>query len=129
MIPAKAGILNENLRMKFTKFSLIVLLAIFSVSCANAQEDKIFSLIQKNHLTELSLDCIHYIKFENEPATELSPKSTRYDIRETHNQKCSGDPETSPRLFSITIDEKGRAWSDYDTQVTGEEDKLLKIQP
>jgi hypothetical protein len=34
------------------------------------------------------------------------------DVRELHNEKCQGDIQTSPRLFSIAFDKNDKVWSD-----------------
>jgi hypothetical protein len=41
------------------------------------------------------------------------------DVRETHNDRCGGDPETAPRLFTIIVDKQSGAMK-TDAESTGE---------
>lgn len=59
-------------------------------------------------LTQLPLECLDF---------ELQDKPFEgkfvIDARETHSKTCNGDPNTSPRLYSIAIDDTtGQLWSD-----------------
>lgn len=60
---------------------------------------------QKYHdrLTSLSIECVSfYERGESKLAFEV-------DVHEKHNDKCGGDPETAPRLFTLEINKKNGA--------------------
>ena len=62
----------------------------------------------KYHLSVIKLTCLSFEvapeKFEDKPTV---------DVREIHNKECGGDPQTSPRSFSVAFDERtGEIWSD-----------------
>ena len=59
-------------------------------------------------LTEIALECLSFELLE-----ELFEGKRIIDVREQHSETCGGDLNTSPRLFSIAIDESnGSVWSD-----------------
>ena len=60
------------------------------------------------HLSAIKVTCLSFQvaqqKFEDKPMI---------DVREIHNKECGGDPQISPRIFSIAFDERtGEVWSD-----------------
>lgn len=59
-------------------------------------------------LTGIALECLSFELLE-----ELFEGNRIIDVREQHSETCGGDLNTSPRLFSIAIDESnGSVWSD-----------------
>lgn len=74
---------------------------------ANAEE-KVRTVIFKNKLTSVKPECL---------SVELDEKESEviwlFSAYEIHTEKCGGDPETKPRLFSVRIDIKtDKTWSD-----------------
>lgn len=59
--------------------------------------------IVKQHLSALPLQCLAL-----SPAAE-APSGYLITVREVHSKECGGDPDTSPRLFSIKIDGAGKS--------------------
>lgn len=55
--------------------------------------------IVKNKLTTLKPECLSYSYGGNDIYYEI-------DVRENHNEICGGDPETSPKLFTYTVNKK-----------------------
>ncbi|HEX5485459.1 MAG TPA: hypothetical protein VFX23_05640 [Limnobacter sp.] len=55
--------------------------------------------VQKYQLTTLALECLYF---------DTEDEKTKYlvRVREKHNEKCGGDPETSPTLFFIRVNKK-----------------------
>ncbi len=71
-------------------------------------EKKVRVAIFKNNLTSVKPECL---------SVELDEKESGviwlFDAYEIHTEKCGGDPETKPRLFSVRIDLKSdKTWSD-----------------
>jgi hypothetical protein len=64
-------------------------------------------IVAKYNLTQLSSECLI---FEN--AGKHQEYKAIIDVRELHNEKCQGDIQTSPRLFSIAFDKNDKVWSD-----------------
>lgn len=65
-------------------------------------------ITKKFKLTNIELSCLNFVVLEN----QIERKKV-IDVHEKHNTLCGGDPETSPRLFSIAINESnGEIWSD-----------------
>jgi hypothetical protein len=55
--------------------------------------------IRKNHLTDLEDECLAY-QFDASSVKD----AYLVDVRENHRlAKCGGDPDTSPRLFSVRV--------------------------
>lgn len=68
--------------------------------------DLVAKSVMKNKLTSLKLDCLMFMENETSNYYEI-------DIRENHNPKCGGDPETAPRLMSYQVNKKnGRLCTD-----------------
>lgn len=85
----------------------ITLLAL-TAGVANAEQvktfdqavEKVIKSVKKNKLLNLPIECVSF--YESEEA-----KTTFYiDVREKHNKKCGGDPETAPRLFSYQVNKR-----------------------
>lgn len=65
-------------------------------------------IVTKYRLSELSLNCLEFDVLE-----ELFEGKLIIVIREKHGDSCEGDPNTSPRLFSIGIEQStGVVWTD-----------------
>lgn len=62
--------------------------------------DLVIKSVKKNKLTTLPMECLFFM--------ESSSNDIYYeiDVREKHDQKCGGDPETAPRLMSYEVDKK-----------------------
>jgi hypothetical protein len=77
----------------------------------------------KYKLSELPLRCLFF-----DVLSKKFDGQIQIDIREKHNKQCGGDPTTSPRLYSIKIEEKsGTIWSDAKS-LTGQMEKIGKIE-
>lgn len=58
--------------------------------------------VRKNHLTDREDECLAY-QFDPGPDKDFYS----VDVRENHRYaKCGGDPNTSPRLFSVRVSKK-----------------------
>lgn len=55
-------------------------------------------LTKKHKLTSLLIECL---SFEEE---DVVNGKKRIDVREVHNEKCGGDPNVAPRVFSFQVD-------------------------
>lgn len=70
-------------------------------------DNKVRAAIRQFQLTSIGDECLH---LESEKTTS---ELLTFEIREIHNTRCGGDPETSPRLFNIQTDATGSLmWSD-----------------
>ena len=106
----------------FFSFACSALFLLSMQSCAsadvaqqNTQTNKHAALIDRakkitleHKLTLLPLACLQFVvadeKYDGKPTII---------VREKHGGQCGGDPSTSPRLYSLAIDEKsGEVWSD-----------------
>jgi len=56
------------------------------------------SLTTKHKLTSLMNECLSFAE------DEAVNGKIRIDVREVHNEKCGGDPQTAPRVFSFQVD-------------------------
>lgn len=62
----------------------------------------------KYNLSVIKITCLDF-----EVAKEKFEEKPLVDAHEIHNKECGGDPQTSPRLFSIAFDDRtGEIWSD-----------------
>lgn len=75
-------------------------------------------LVRHYKLSKLPITCLTF-EVQDNPVEGKQ----MIDVRERHKNGCEGDPETSPRLFSIAIDPSGEIWSDA-TSVLGQLEKL-----
>ena len=86
-------------------------------SSADANEDaavaKVVAAIQQHHLTSLSPDCLDYL-IGDEDAQGIV-----VDVHEKHDGHCGGDPDVSPRLFSIRVASNGQLTSDAQDPANG----------
>ena len=86
---------------------LIALLAL-TANVANAEQvktfdqavEKVVKSAKKNNLLHLPIQCVSFYKYEETETT------FDIDVREKHNEKCGGDPETAPRLFSYQVNKR-----------------------
>jgi len=99
--------------MKNIFFTVIVLFSLFGCSdnkssqpivensIVNAPDSPLVAkakqLTIKYQLTALAINCVSF----HEGDVENGKK--RIDVREVHNEKCGGDPKTSPRVFSFQV--------------------------
>lgn len=91
------------------------LVFLFACSNADAEQDNNSPVISKAkkaikdfNLTTTSISCLKFNLLD-----EKFDGKVMVDIREKHSDGCSGDPKTSPRLFSIGFEEStGQIWSD-----------------
>ena len=66
------------------------------------------TIVYDYELTQTELECLSFVLVE-----ELVENKRIVDVREKHSSVCGGDPNTSPKLFTIAIDENtGIIWSD-----------------
>ncbi len=76
-------------------------------------------IVTKYKLSELPLMCLKFDVLE-----ELFEGKRIIDVREKHGGSCGGDPDTSPRLFSIGIEQStGAIWSDAES-MSGQLERL-----
>ncbi len=78
----------------------------------NTTESKLITLARSvtidYQLTPLPLECLKF-----ELLDKLVEGKHVIDVRERHSKSCGSDQKTSPRIYSIAIDEvTGRVWSD-----------------
>ena len=68
----------------------------------------------KYNLSAIRVACLSF-----EAAQEKFEDKPMVDVHEIHNKECGGDPQTSPRIFSIAFDERtGEVWSDAKSLVS-----------
>lgn len=100
------------------KFFILGLLALFNLGCGEIDDSdqttineekaiigvdgelfvkRAISLTEKHNLSRLPMSCIRFV----EPEDVFNDDLIYVNVREIHNKECGGDPETSPRLFSI----------------------------
>ena len=94
--------------------------AMASSSLKTVLFNKVRAAIQKNRLTKIPDRCLD-LELE-------SPMENDFlvSIREIHSAECGGDPETSPRLFSVKIDSQMKnMWSD----AKSDDGEMLSISP
>ena len=68
----------------------------------------------KYNLSRITISCLAVKvadeKYEGKPLV---------NVHEIHDKKCGGDPQTSPRLFSVAFDDRtGEIWSDAKSLVS-----------
>jgi len=112
----------------FISFIIIGILLLTQQTCIGADSDKQSKQAEINSnlisrakqvttklkLSELKLECLSF-----EVTEEKFEGNAMIDVREVHGGNCGGDPQTSPRAFSIAIDNKsGDVWSDAKSMVT-----------
>jgi hypothetical protein len=83
--------------------------------------DRAKKITLEHKLTPLPLTCLQFVvadeKYDGKPTIV---------VREKHGGQCGGDPNTSPRLYSLAIDEKsGEVWSDAKS-LLGQMEKIGK---
>ena len=118
----------KNYRRYFVLFSAVFFL-ISQISCISADADQNNtkqSAVKNNlitrakqttlkyNLSKLTITCLNFEvvdeKYEGKPLV---------DVHEIHDKKCGGDPQTSPRLFSVAFDDRtGEIWSDAKSLVS-----------
>lgn len=89
------------------KFGVFITAILLSVGAAakpvktfDKAEDLVIKSVQKNHLLPVSLECVSFLSIGED-------KQYFYiDIRENHNERCGGDPHTSPRLMTYQVHKK-----------------------
>lgn len=57
----------------------------------------VIASVKKNKLLSLPLDCVSFVESGEDNAY------FHIDIREKHNEKCGGDPQSSPRIMSYQV--------------------------
>lgn len=76
------------------------------IKTAGQAVGKVVKSVEKHKLTTLKTECLMFVDEEAETSYLI-------DVREKHDEKCGGDPETAPRLFSYEIDKRsGRMKTD-----------------
>ncbi|HEY2044984.1 MAG TPA: hypothetical protein VGG93_00240 [Candidatus Udaeobacter sp.] len=92
-----------------TAFSAVVLISVAIAEGARSRpldEDAALALLRRtlkrDHVYEkrISLDCIAY------GIEETTNAYFEFVLREIHNAKCSGDPETSPAIDRYRVDRR-----------------------
>jgi hypothetical protein len=92
-----------------TAFSAVVLISVAIAEDARSRpldEDAALALLRRtfkrDHVYEkrISLDCIAY------GIEETTNAYFEFVLREIHNAKCSGDPETSPAIDRYRVDRR-----------------------
>ncbi|MBS0349821.1 MAG: hypothetical protein JSR33_01305 [Proteobacteria bacterium] len=53
----------------------------------------------KKKITQLSVKCIRF--YVNDTGKDFN-----IDVREVHNLECGGDPNTEPRIITLSVDKK-----------------------
>lgn len=62
----------------------------------SAALEKVIQSIEKHKLTSLHRECLLFISDDKGDYYEI-------EVRENHNEKCGGDPQTAPRLFKYEV--------------------------
>ena len=118
----------RNHRRYFVLLSttFFLLSQISCVSAGSEQKDEKLSTVKNNlvtrakqttlkyNLSRITITCLTFHvadeKYEGKPLV---------DVHEIHDKKCGGDPQTSPRLFSVAFDDRtGEIWSDAKSLVS-----------
>lgn len=112
--------MNNKFNLLFFACSVFLLLSIQSCTKTDADQqnkptskqaalvDRAKKITLDYKLTQISPACLQF-----EVADEKYNGKPTVVVREKHGGRCGGDPNTSPRLYSIAIDEKsGEIWSD-----------------
>ncbi|WP_210492257.1 hypothetical protein [Microvirga antarctica] len=100
-------------------FSLIAPHAMASEASDAKAYDLAFKTIRQSRLlTTKQLDCVFLMIDDNDG------KVATVDVREKHNKKCGGAPETAPQMFSLNIDLKTGA-----VQWDGNDDMEMRPVP
>lgn len=70
-------------------------------------------IVQSHHLTSIKNSCLTFQLFSY-------TKESGYliQVREKHDEACGGDPQISPKLFSMLINKKGQVKTDIYDQTT-----------
>lgn len=80
-----------------------------------AAEDTLARVIAETRLTTLPRECY---AFEPDDSARY-----RYSVREVHNRRCGGDPNTAPRMFDVRLDPAtGAVLSDNGPMLRGGDD-------
>lgn len=84
---------------------ILFALTISPAMASEASDTRAFDLVlktirQSRLLTPKQLECVSLMIDNNDG------KIATVDVREKHNRKCGGDPETSPRMFTLEVDLK-----------------------
>lgn len=112
------------MKRKFGPFvfacSAFILLSMLSCARTDAEQqstptgkhaalvDRAKQITLKYKLTQIPSTCLQF-----EVGGEKYNGRPTVVVREKHGGACGGDPNTSPRLYTLAIDEKsGEAWSD-----------------
>ena len=80
------------------------LLAVATPAMAVDTDDQIIDRVRQAEIKHRFFDrpdCMNYQIIRN-----VHPGVDEVDLREVHNAKCGGDPDTEPRLFNFLIDRK-----------------------
>lgn len=79
-----------------------------------AAEDTLARVIRQTQLTTLRPECYSFEESDSTPY--------EYSVREVHNRRCGGDPNTAPRIFDIRLDPAtGAVLSDKGPTLRGED--------
>lgn len=81
-----------------------VLLSLATPALAVDSDEQIIDLVRQaiiRHKLVDRPDCIDYTITRN-----YAPQIDQVALREHHDAKCGGDPETGPHLFNVLIDHK-----------------------
>jgi len=69
---------------------------------------RVRTAVTRNHLTRVPPQCLSFEVDDSPPAGMIL-----VNVREKHHEGCSGDPATSPRLFSVRVSRKSnKMWTD-----------------
>ncbi|WKE65321.1 hypothetical protein PVT67_16900 [Gallaecimonas kandeliae] len=82
------------------------------VAEAHSYIDKAKQLVRQYALTNTPLACLAFEDIGGD-ADYLAV----VDVRELHNEQCPGDPDVSPRLFSVAFDKEQRVWTDAKSEL------------
>ena len=98
--------------IKTLLFPLLLLLPL--IGFADTNKTEAISLIECNlsKLTALELACVSISQENTLTLSKYADKGTfNFNVREIHNEKCGGDPETSPTIAFIEVtDEELYIW-------------------
>lgn len=81
-----------------------MLVALATPARAVDTDDQLIERVRRaviRHKLVDNIDCIDYVITRN-----ASPRVDEVDLREHHDARCGGDPETGPRLLSVMVDRR-----------------------
>lgn len=102
--------------MRKTLLTTLLAASFSAVAAPVNSEDAAFAAalaaLEKHQLTSLKTECLFFDAAEEGDNYQI-------DVREKHDATCGGDPQTAPRLFTLTV-AKADGKISVDDPVSGE---------